>query len=154
MLFLVFSMGNERFAIDASHIAEVIPRLRLKAVPKAPDWVAGVMQYRGEVVPVVDLCRLNLGRAAGKMLSTRIIVVRYRARDAATHLLGLLAEQVTDTLRRDIREFSPVGVATPQAPYLGEVTAYDGGLLQLVDVAGLLPDSVQSLLFPAESTGA
>ena len=60
-LFLVFRIGNERYALQAIEVAEVLPRLPLKPIAQAPDWVAGVFAYRGAVVPVIDLSALTFG---------------------------------------------------------------------------------------------
>ena len=45
-LFLVFRIGSERYALQAIEVAEVLPRLPLKPIPRAPDWVAGVCTKR------------------------------------------------------------------------------------------------------------
>jgi chemotaxis-related protein WspB len=63
-LFLVFRIGSERYALQATEVAEVLPRLPLKPIAQAPHWVAGVFAYRGAVVPVIDLCALTFGTPA------------------------------------------------------------------------------------------
>ena len=77
-LFLVFRIGNERYALQAIEVAEVLPRLPLKPIPQAPHWVAGVFAYRGAVVPVIDLSALTFGRPAQARTSTRLVLVHYR----------------------------------------------------------------------------
>lgn len=140
-------MGSERFALDASKVQEVIPVVSMKKIPTAPEWVAGVMRYRGHVVPVIDLCSLNLGKISERLLSTRIILMRFTAHDKTEHLLGLLAEKVTETLRREVEDFNPTGVQTPDAPHLGGITHDQKGMLQWLDTDQLLPEKVQKLLF-------
>ena len=54
-LFLVFRIGQERYALQAVDVVEVLPRLQLKPIAQAPSWVAGVFAYRGVVVPVMDM---------------------------------------------------------------------------------------------------
>ena len=71
-LFLLFRMEGDRYALDAREVVEVLPLLRLKRIPEAPEWVAGVFSHRGVLVPVLDLCgvRLALGwYAAVSLLS-------------------------------------------------------------------------------------
>ena len=77
MLFLVFQIGNDRYAMDTSRIVEVIPFLALKRIPQAPKGVAGLFNYRGQPVPALDLCDLTLGQPAREHLSTRIIIVKH-----------------------------------------------------------------------------
>lgn len=153
MLFLLFQLGADRYALDAALVAEVIPAVRVKALPGAPAGIAGLCDYRGRAVPVVDLSALALGRPAQASLSTRLVLVRYPAPDGTTPLLGLLAEHATATLRRAPEDFVAAGVDTPGAPYLGPVTRDGQGLVQRVEPARLLGDDVRAaLFFAAENT--
>ncbi|MEN2394634.1 chemotaxis protein CheW [Pseudomonas halotolerans] len=149
-LFLVFCIGNERYALQAIDVVEVLPRLPLKPIARAPSWVAGVFAWRGVVVPVIDLCRLTFGQSAQARTSTRLVLVHYRP-DAqqAGQVLGLILEQATDTLRCDPADFRPYGLDNPQAPYLGPVREDARGLLQWVRVNDLLDESVRAVLFPS-----
>src|SRR6185503_19851205 len=101
MLFLYFQLGVDRYALDCSQVVEVVPLLGIKRIPQAPAAVAGVFNYRSKPVPVIDLSRLALGRPARPHMSARIIVVTYPGEDDTQHLLGLIAEKATETVRRD-----------------------------------------------------
>lgn len=147
VLLLVFHLDRDRYAIDAAQVVSVLPLMQAKAIPQAPAAVAGVFDYRGELVPLIDLCRLALGRDARALRSTRVIVVHYPMDDGATRKLGLIAEQVLETVRMDPAAFEAAGVDHPQAPYLGEVASDARGLIQRVRVRSLLPESVQAILF-------
>lgn len=48
-LFLLFCIGEDRYALDATEIAEILPRVKLKAIAQAPHWVAGIFAHRGEI---------------------------------------------------------------------------------------------------------
>ncbi|AKJ98803.1 chemotaxis protein CheW [Pseudomonas sp. MS646] len=148
-LFLVFRIGNERYALQAIDVVEVLPRLPLKPIARAPAWVAGVFAWRGTVVPVIDLCALTFGQDAEARTSTRLVLVHYRPDSGqAGHVLGLILEQATDTLRCDPADFQPYGLENRQAPYLGPVREDAQGLLQWVRVNDLLDASVHAMLFP------
>lgn len=149
MLFLIFRLGPERYALDANEIVEVLPCVALKTIPAAPAWVAGVFNYHGRTVPVIDLVALALGRPATDHVSTRTILVNYPAGDDA-QILGVIAEHANRTLRRAAADFGPSGIDTPAAPYLGRVAADAGGLLQWIRIADLLPPEVRASLFAAE----
>jgi chemotaxis-related protein WspB len=149
-LFLVFRIGSERFALQAIEVAEVLPRLPLKPIAKAPHWVTGVFAHRGAVVPVIDLSALTFGQPAQARTSTRLVLVNYCPDETTpTQRLGLILEQATDTLRCNPAEFQPYGLDNRQAPYLGPVREDAQGLLQWVRVADLLDEHVRSLLFPS-----
>jgi len=147
MLMLCFSLGDERFALEASKVQEITPLVRMKKIPRSPEWVAGVMRYHGRTVPVIDLCMLNLTRSSARRLSTRIILVHFTSHDQSEQLLGLVAEQVTETVQRQLEDFTATGLYTPDAPHLGGTTSDSEGMLQWIDIDRLLPERVQSLLF-------
>lgn len=149
-LFLEFRIGNERYALQAIDVVEVLPRLPLKPIARAPSWVAGVFAWRGTVVPVIDLCALTFGQNAEARTSTRLVLVRYPGEaQQMGQVLGLILEQATDTVRCDPADFKPYGLDNRQAPYLGPVREDAHGLLQWVRVNDLLDESVRALLFPA-----
>lgn len=147
MLFLVFQLDAERYAIDAATVTAVLPQVELRRLPQAHPAVAGVFDYRGEVVPLIDLCRLALARPARAAMSTRIVLADYRDRAGQPRRLGLLAERVLDTVRLEPQAFAPSGVDQPLARYLGPVARDAHGLLQWIGVRELLPDDVHDLLF-------
>ena len=157
MLYLLFQIGTDRYALDTRRVVEVLPLVQLKSLPQAPPEVAGVFDYHGAPVPLIDLCQLALGRSSLRRMSTRIILVTYPNEAAepsgtseptgASHLLGLLAEQATTTLSRSESEFGDAGVAVDEAPYLGPVTTDAGGMIQRVEIEHLLSAEVRDLLF-------
>ncbi len=150
-LFLVFHIGGERYALKATEVAEVLPRLPLKPIAHAPLWVAGIFAHRGALVPVIDLSALTFGTSAQARTSTRLVLVNYQPQPwHEARWLGLILEQATDTLRCDPAEFQPYGLDNRQAPYLGPVREDAQGLMQWVGVADLLTDDVRALLFSAE----
>lgn len=147
MVFLVFAIGNERYVLESRQVVEVVPRVELWQVPKAPAYCAGVFIYRGTLVPVLDLCQLMHSRPCPPRLSTRIILVHYRGDDGPRHVLGLMAEHVTDTMTREPTDFAPLGMTVKDAPYLGDILTDEHGMLQRVRLEHLLPASVRATLF-------
>ena len=147
MLFLLFQLASDRYALDVDHIAEVLPLVRLKQIPHAPPGVAGVFNYHAAPVPAIDLSALMLGRPAESRLSTRLILVRYPNDRGESRLLGLIAEHATDTMRRDPGDFVASGVGSGETPYLGPVATDALGVVQWIRPAMLLPPAVQAALF-------
>ena len=147
MLFILFQLGNDRYALDASTVVEVLPLVTLKHFPNAPRGVAGVFNYRGQPVPTIDLCELALGQPARERLSTRIIVIKYRTPDGTDHLLGLIAECATEILRKDAKDFRNAGIRIGAAPYLGPILMQGNTVIQWVHEQRLLSDDVRDLLF-------
>jgi chemotaxis-related protein WspB len=147
MLYLAITIGRQRYAIPCRDIERVVPLARLRKIPKTPGYIAGLLNYRGEAVPVVDLCALLTNQPAQSRLDSRIILIRYSPDPESSRLLGLIAEQVTDTL--DLSEKSAVagGVHVPEVDYLGRFAALDGTLIQEMAPGKLLPPELRRLLF-------
>ncbi|MOA15011.1 CheW-like domain protein [compost metagenome] len=154
-LYLLFSLGRDRYALDVRDVAEVLPLCPLKQVPEAPAWVAGLHAHRGELLPVLDLNQLCFGRPVLRRTSTRLVLVDYCSGGSGPRQrLGLLLEQTTQTRRLDPTAFRDYGLQQGDAAYLGPVLEEPDGLLQLISVADLLPDSVRALLLPGTEEGA
>jgi len=125
--------------------------MELKQIPQAPAYVAGLMNYRGTPVPVIDLGMLACERFCDARFDTRILLTHYRADDGVDRLLGLMVERVADVAAIERGRFAEPGVATPDAPYLGQVLAADGAILQLVELEHMLKPEVCALLFPTNA---
>jgi chemotaxis-related protein WspB len=148
-LFLLFRLGAERYSLDAATVVEVIPLIAVTRLPGALPGVAGVINYRGNPVPVLDLAALARGERTPERISTRILIVTYNGRTIPRHHhLGLVAEQVTDMLRCESDEFKPSGVETKEARYLGPVRPDRAGLIQRVEPQLLLSPEMRDALFP------
>ncbi len=147
MLFLRFQLGNSQYALEASRVVEVVPLLDIKPLPRAPQGIAGFFNYRGQPVPAMDLCQLTLGRSARECLSTRIIVIDYLDASGTARLLGLIAEQATELLRCDSKDFIDPGLRVAATPFLGGVFMDGSGPVQWLHTQKLLPDAVRDSLF-------
>ena len=156
MLYLLFELDGDRYALDVAQIAEVLPLAAPKAIPGAPEWVAGVIERHGTPVPVIDVPQLALGRPARPLRSTRLVLVQYdtgmRGDDAP--LLGLIVAHATHTRRIDAARFADSGIATPNARWLGPVASLEDGLVQRVDAQAMLDAQARALLFPAAAQPA
>ena len=150
---LTFQVSREPLALDIRHVREVVPRVRLQAVSGAPDWLAGVFVYRVQIVPVLDLHRLVGGGECPPHLSSRIILVPHRCPDGGERLLELLATQVAD-----IREVQNPGLTTSLTADgradLGPVVADGLGVLRLLALDRLLPDSAWRQLLTRTASGS
>jgi len=157
MLFVTFEVGDDRCALEARRVVEVLPFVELSRGPAAPEAVAGFFRYRGRLVPAVDLCQLLLGRPARAHFSTRLLVVRCRDVTGAEHLVGLIAERATGLMQRAPRDFSHPGGVLPDRPCRGPMASDGQGMVQWLDPEHLLPEAVRSALcgppaLPADDT--
>lgn len=146
MLFVLFHLGKERYALEANRVVEVVPLLELKHFPQSPPGVAGMFIYRGRPVPALDLCALTLGRPATEHLSTRIIIVNHSDAHGQEQLVGLIAERATETIRREPKDFAEPSVQLSAAPFLGPVLTDEKGVIQLISTQKLLQEHLRGLL--------
>jgi len=151
MLMLLFRLGNSHYAIPACEVVEIAPMVELDSLPKTADFIAGLFNYRGLHVPVIDLCKLVNNQACSNSYTTRMILVEFPLAAGGTRTLGLLAECVTETLHLDEQKFTDTGISIADAPFIGHAAHIDQGLVQKLSVADLLPPDVQLQLYPAEA---
>lgn len=142
MLYLLFQIGNDSYALDVRHVVEVLPLVDLKGIPRSPASLAGVLNYHGTPIPVLDLAGIILGRSSAQRMNTRLVVTERQDPSGNKSLLGLLAERTTDMLRREESDFVPSGIATGQSPHLGPVTVESGRLVQRIEIEHLIPPDI------------
>lgn len=147
MLFLLFEIGSDRYCLDVSRVVEVTPMVSFKKIPRAPAYVAGLISYRGTIVPVIDLSILLGGNPSRPFYSTRIILVDFEGADGTEHILGLLAEKVTETVSRREEEFQQAGITVKEVPFLDRVVFDEHGMIQRVETERMLPEGVRKYLF-------
>ena len=110
-LYLTFRLGEEVFAIDVKQVREVLDLTSITKVPRAPEFMRGVINLRGSVVPVVDLkMKFGLPKTEGT-LDTRIVVMEIEL-DGEITILGAMADSVHEVL-----ELEPGQIQEP--PKLG-----------------------------------
>ena len=150
MLLVIFQLGGDRYALDSRNVVEIVPLVRFRELPLAPEYVCGLFEYRGRITPVVDLTSLGGKGPSQKLLSTRVILVHYADSKGSFHVLGLLAERVTDTIKVDESELKPSGIRIESSPYLRKIATDSAGMIQCIELEELLPAEVRDFLFPAD----
>ncbi|HIJ84691.1 MAG: CheW protein [Magnetococcales bacterium] len=104
--FLTFHLGKEVFAIDISKIKEVLEFTSLTKIPRTPEFMCGVINLRGSVVPVVDL-RLKFGMPKSeRTVNTCIIIIDVIQGDVAT-VIGAMADSVKEVMELDPGQIEP-----------------------------------------------
>lgn len=132
---VTFRLGNEEFSLDILKVQEIIRHMDLTRVPKTPEFVDGVINLRGRVIPVLDL-RKRFGLPKDENTNeTRIIVV-----DVDNRTVGLKVDAVSEVLRlpADTVEPPPAIITGVESEYIKGVGKLDGRLLILLDVAKIL----------------
>jgi chemotaxis-related protein WspB len=137
MLYLLFRVAGQRYVLDAAQVTEVLPLVAMTPVVQPPQGLAGVMDFRGVPLPVLDLSRLLANQSAEPRLSTRVVVVEFVDASGRRRQLGVIAEHATSIVRREATDFVPSGSDGAGPPFLAAVAADGEGLLHLIDVTRL-----------------
>lgn len=136
-LALLFCLGDGMYTISCDKIKEIVPMINLSTVDQGPAYFAGFFNYRGKIVPVIDLCRLIRGLPCRMRLSTRIILVTSAGKNSASLTMGLMAERITETIRKS--GFAPSPVRLKEATYLGDILMDGKQMIRHIEVDHL-PD--------------
>jgi chemotaxis-related protein WspB len=137
MLSLLFNLGDSLYAIPARSVVEVVPHVALRILPGAPPWVAGLLAYRGRVLPVVDLGRKLFGTGSGQSrLSSRIVVVETKA-ERGGRRFGILTERVSEVRRISLEASTPAELDS--AGHIAAVVLERGVMIQLLEIDAVLP---------------
>lgn len=97
MQYLTYSLGDEVFAMDIRAVREIIQYGAMTAVPLMPEFVRGVINLRGQVVPVIDL-QSRLGRTVAKVGKKTCIIIFDASRDGEKVELGLMVDSVSEVV--------------------------------------------------------
>lgn len=104
--YLTFDLGSELFAVDVRSVREVLDSRTITKVPRTPDYMRGVINLRGRVVPVVDL-RLKFGMDGVEDSVNTCIVVMEVTLDGELTVIGGLADSVKEVLDFDPGQIDP-----------------------------------------------
>ncbi len=104
--YLTFTLDEEDFAVDVSNVREVLDFTNVTKVPRTPDFMKGVINLRGSVVPVVDM-RIKFGlEEAEPTVDTCIIVMEVNMEGEAT-VIGALSDSVKEVFQLDPSHIEP-----------------------------------------------
>ncbi|BDU75531.1 chemotaxis protein CheW [Mesoterricola sediminis] len=137
--YLAFDLNGEAFAMDIRCIKEVIQYGALTAVPLMPDFIRGVINLRGAVVPVVDLS-VRFGRTPTDVARRTCVVILEVPSEGGTVELGILVDNVSEVLdiaEADIEPAPAFGSAL-RSEFIAGVGKVGGRFVILLDVAHVL----------------
>ena len=103
---LLFLLGEEAFALDISSVREIIQQGQMTPVPLMPNFVRGVINLRGAVVPVIDL-QARFGRPAATLGKKTCIVIFDSQREGERVELGLLVDAVSEVVDIPMADIEP-----------------------------------------------
>lgn len=140
---VTFGIDGEEFGVDILSVKEIIRMVEVTKVPKSPDFVEGVINLRGRIIPIIDLRkRFGLG-ARDHDKETRIIVV-----EISGMTVGFIVDSVSEVLRipADTVEPPPPVVSGIEADYISGVGKLEDRLLILLELNRIMTAAERKLL--------
>jgi purine-binding chemotaxis protein CheW len=138
-----FKISNEEFGIDILSVQEINRMLQITKVPNTPDFIEGVINLRGRIIPVIDL-RVKLGMERKEhSKDTRIVVVEIKNKT-----IGFIVDEVSEVLRipKSITEAPPEMIGGVNSEYIISIGKLEDRLLILLDLEKILSTSEINLL--------
>ncbi len=137
--YLTFRIGNENYGLELSQTREIIEYSGITEVPLMPNFLRGVINLRGEVVPVIDLA-VRLGRKSIEVQKRTCIIVVELQNSEQNHVLGLLADSVSEVIdmNDDNIEDAPSFGANIRADFIQGIAKRDNEFVVLLDANNAL----------------
>lgn len=155
--YLTFTLHQESYGIDVLKVREIIRLTNITAVPQMPEYVRGVINLRGKIIPVMDL-RVRFGFPDAQATDTTcIIVVQVRLPDGKATQMGLVVdgvEEVANIAAADIEETPDFG-AQISTDYIVGMAKIKGAVKTLLDIDSVVgAETLRNLRLPAASSNA
>ena len=149
--FIVFAIGDDQYGVDIMAVREIKGWVDITHLPKQPEYVRGVLNLRGAIVPIMDLrCRFGQGLTATSPLHIMIIV------QIDGRQIGLIGDRVLDIVSVEMGKIQQVPRTSAGAArdFLAGLVTHDDGMIALIDLPSLMSaDNVGDAALPATSTG-
>lgn len=145
--FLTFQLAGEAYGVEILKVQEIRGWEAVRVMPNTPDFIKGVLNLRGSVVPIVDLReRFSLERS--EYSSKTVVIVLCVEHGGNPFVMGIVADAVSDVLDIKVDEIkkSPNLGAKINTRYMRGMHVYKQNMIMLLDVDKLLnPDEVESM---------
>ena len=141
-----FTIGDEEFGVDILKVQEINRMLAVTRVPNSPEYIDGVINLRGKVIPIIDLRRRFQMERREHDKNTRIVVVELSGK-----VVGFVVDAVSEVMRipKSVTEPPPPIVAGIEAEYITAVAKLEDRLLILLDLEKVLVNDEKEVLAAA-----
>jgi purine-binding chemotaxis protein CheW len=135
--FISFAIGNDQYGVDIMAVREIKEWSRSTPLPGQPDYMRGVLNLRGVMIPIIDLrCRFGQGLTDASPMHIVIVV------QVGGKTVGLLADQVLDIIEVNGEQIQPVPQISRdrRADFLSGLVTVEAAMIALIDLNSLLDD--------------
>lgn len=126
--FLIFSSDGLNIGVSTNYVVEIITNPSITVVPLVPDYVSGIINLRGQVIPIIDI-RLRMGKPSIEFTSTTCIIVL----DVDDSQIGIIVDNVQQVMDVDQERIAPVPVENQQELINGMISFGDRSVILFLD---------------------
>jgi purine-binding chemotaxis protein CheW len=137
--FISFAIGDDQYGVDIMAVREIKGWSQITRLPRQPDYMRGVLNLRGVMVPIIDLrCRFGQGMTEATPLHIVIVV------QIGTRHVGLLADRVLDIVGCNASQVQPVPriAQGSRVDFLSGLVTIESGMIALIDLSHILSVSI------------
>jgi purine-binding chemotaxis protein CheW len=146
--FLTFVLGDENYALDIMTVKEIRGYEAVTKIANAPDYIKGVLNLRGDIVPIIDLrIKFNVGDVTYNEFTIVIMLI------IEDRIVGIVVDEVSDVIKVDKEQILPppeFGVAFDSS-YLHGLTNIDEQMIILVNIQKLISSDELGLFDPSQN---
>lgn len=134
--FIIVNIGNEQYGIDIKNVDNIVRMQKITRVPKAPNYFRGVINLRGEIVPVMSIRRKFEIEEDEITNTTRIVILKPDQQEA----IGIIVDSVKEvlSLEADDIEKLPSDPNDEKAKYINAVGKYNDNLISILNINGVI----------------
>lgn len=136
--YIVVKIGNEQYGIDIQYVDNIVRMQRITRVPKSQSYFKGVINLRGEIIPVMSV-RLKFGLEKDEFTNaTRIIIIKLEQQFA----VGVIVDEVKEVVTLNDSDIEKVthNSKDEKTSYLSGIGKHGEGLISLLNIAGVIID--------------
>lgn len=134
--YIVIRLGAEQYGIDIKHIDNIVRMQHITRVPKVDEYLKGVINLRGEVMPVMSI-RLKMGLEADEYTkSTRIIILKLEQHG----MVGIIVDEVKEVVTLSTDQIEKMAYDKDEVNFISGIGKYEGGLISLLDLNAVLQE--------------
>jgi purine-binding chemotaxis protein CheW len=153
--YLTFVLGGNAYGIPILKVREIIRLLDITPIPRMPEYVRGVINLRGKIVPVIDL-RMKFGIPTTATTNRSCIVVTYVLMAGATKLMGLIVDALEEVYQIAAEDLEPApdfgkGVSTSYIQHLAKTKGQLKALLNIDEIVQADAEILPLSAFPSEA---
>ena len=129
--YLTFIANGLTYGVDTMHVVEIITDYSIRPVPLVPEYIKGIINLRGQIIPIIDF-RLRLGCMEDLESNSTIIL------QVESNTIGMMVDSVSQVLDIDLRQTSSIPVESSQELTNGMVSLPDGTVILLLNYEALV----------------